>query len=123
MTHNFILIADKPSRWRKRLKEAISPVGELRTLTEKKARTLSQTSRNDVVIIDESRVKRAEELINAFSTQFNPPPIVVLCARPPDWEHALRLFKAGATDYVRRYIEKDKLAMFFKELLSGLGRT
>ena len=96
------------------LKETLSPLGELQTLSEKDARAHAHTTKRDVIIVDESGVKHAEELVARYSSQLDPPPVVVVFSTAkPQWKDALRLFKAGATDYIR----KDHLAIFFQQLL------
>jgi DNA-binding response OmpR family regulator len=112
-----MLVGNPKSLWRKRLQEAISPLGKLQSVREKDARAYS--AHYDVVIVDETEVKRVEEVVTRFSSQLNPPHIIVVyAAAKPRWQDTLKVFKAGATDYIEKYNQKDKLAMFFSELLA-----
>jgi len=120
VTYNFILIGNNKGDvdWRDRLRKAVAPLGKLQTLTEKEAQAREYSSDRHVIIMDESGVKRVEDLVSRFSNQLNPPYIVVVCAARPSWDDTLRMFKAGATDYIPKDSGKG-LAIFFKELLAG----
>lgn len=116
MTYRFMLIGDPQSKWRKRLQEAVLPLGKLESVSEKDARAYS--ARYDVVVVDETEVLRVDEIVTRFASQLNPPHIIVVyAAAKPRWQDTLKIFKAGATDYIEKFNQKDKLAMFFYELL------
>lgn len=116
MTYNFLLVGNPKGSWRRMLQEAVSPLGDLQALTEDEARTRGTTC--NVVIVDSTEVEQVEELVIQFSSQLNPPYIIVV-TEAPSWGDALKVFRAGATDCIRKYNEKDKLAMFFHDFLSN----
>jgi len=123
MTYTFLLIGKKTGSWKDRMKEAVSTLGELQSVSETEAMGHVYMSKPDVIVIDESAVKRVTELIARFSSQLDPPHVIVAFASPPRWQEALRLFKAGATDCMSKNSEKDDLAIFFKDLLADTTKA
>ena len=116
--YKFLLIGKNKGAWKNRMKEAVSTLGELHSVNEKEAMSPAYKSTHDVVVVDESAVKHLDELVARFSNQLNPPHVIVACSAPPRWQDALRLFKAGTTDWMSKNSETDDLAIFFKNLLS-----
>lgn len=116
--YTFLHIGKRTGTWKDRIKAAVATLGKLHSVSEKEALAQVYSTRHDVVVVDESEVKRLEELIARFSNQLNPPHVIVACAAPPRWQDALRLFKAGATDCMSKNSETGDLAIFFKDLLA-----
>jgi DNA-binding NarL/FixJ family response regulator len=119
MAYNFLLIGNPADAWRRRLQDAIAPLGDLHSFTEKEARVRRGGGTHyDVVVVDATEVERVEEAVTQFSSQLNPPYIIVM-ASDLSWQDAHRAFQAGASDYIRKYGEKDKLARFFTDFLTN----
>jgi DNA-binding NarL/FixJ family response regulator len=117
MGYKFLLVGDPKRLWREKLQEAVAPLGELRALTESEATAQVFDANYDVVIVDATAVEQLEEMVAQYSSQLNPPYIIVVTDDPtPDL--ALGVFRAGATDCILKPRKKDELETFFTELLA-----
>lgn len=118
MSADFLLIDGSPDDyWHKIIKEAFAPIAKVETVHEELAVNWSFATSYAVIIIDASVVKEVELLVARLHAQRPEIPIVVVTASPT-WQRARAAFLAGATDYVRKTLDKDELQTIFKDVLS-----
>lgn len=110
MTKYILIITNNPdSLWVTTVREALSPLGQVLVILE--TEVLDEiTARNyDLILIDASSIEtETAVLINPLhlSQPFVP---IVVNTTSPTWRRARDAFMAGAADYVRRTLDKDKI--------------
>jgi DNA-binding NtrC family response regulator len=106
---NFLLIISRHGLpWLQVFKEALSPFGTLQFGREENAVALVMQQSYDLIIMDVTAVKDAPLLISCMRTQ-RPDARVIVIAGSPTWKQAREVFHAGATDYIRKSLNKGEL--------------
>jgi DNA-binding NtrC family response regulator len=116
MTKLILLIGAPNHPWRKTLQLAVKPFGELDVYDEAQSYLKRYKKKYDLVIIDATEIKYAEEWVARLRGQL-PTTRVVVMADAPTWQQAREAFLAGAMDYAKKLGDKDKLSKFLSDLL------
>lgn len=112
----FLLIGgscDDP--WRKVIEGAVASLGTLQIAREVDALNLTRQQDYDVIVIDAAKVADVFLLVSCIRTQ-KPDARIVVATASPTWRRAREAFRAGASDYIRKSMNKE-------EVLSALGAT
>jgi DNA-binding NarL/FixJ family response regulator len=103
----FLLIADSPDDpWRQVIEEASASLGTLHIASELDALSLTWQEDYDVMIIDAAKVADLFLLVSCIRTQ-KPDARIVVATASPTWRRAREAFRAGATDYIRKSMNKE----------------
>jgi PAS domain S-box-containing protein len=115
---DFLLIGDSLDRhWRDILEEILSPLGHLEIVGEQMAvESLSERSRR-AVIIDAGAVDNFALLTSRLRTHYPDARIIVVTASP-SWKFAREAFRAGATDYLRKSVNRQELSLTLEQALA-----
>jgi len=116
----FLLInGTRDHRWRQVLEEALTPLGSLQTGDEREAIKLVLQQSYDFVIVDATAVKNVPLLVSRIRVQ-RPNARVIVATASPTWRRARQAFQAGATDYVRKSLDREEILF---TLQATLGKT
>jgi DNA-binding NarL/FixJ family response regulator len=118
MTNTFLLVATgHGSPWTETVREAVGPLGELRTATPAEAASLVARKDYSMVILDAGAADDPAPLVAALRRAAPLVPLVVVTASPT-WQSAKEVFMAGASDYVRKSHDADALAATLQDILA-----
>lgn len=103
----FLLIADSPDDpWRQVIEEASASLGTLHIASELDALSLTWQGDYDIIIIDAGKVADVFLLVSRIRAQ-KPGARIVVATASPTWMRAREAFRAGATDYIRKSMNKE----------------
>lgn len=115
---DFLLISDsKEQYWSGLLKEILTPLGRLEAVGEQAV--LKRMSEQDyrAVIIDAGVIDDFAPLTSRLRTHHHNARIIIVTPSA-EWEFAREAFRAGATDYLRRSVNKQELLLTLKQALA-----
>ena len=105
----FLLITGSPnSYWQSILSDALIPLGTLEATSEKDAVELVLRNTYDLIIVDATTVSGTPTLVTQMRSRRWDSRIVV-ATDLPTWTRAREAFQAGATDYIRKFLDKEEL--------------
>ena len=118
MTKQIIIISNqKDSAWVKAVTEALEPFGQVTVFLEKEAQAEIQKRSCDLILIDASTIETdAAILIQPLHKLHSNTPIVVNTLSPT-WRRAREAFMAGAVDYIRCSLDKEKIRLTYQSFL------
>lgn len=117
MAYTFLLVAaGEGSPWAETVREAVGPLGELKTAAADDALSLVAAGDYSVVILDAGAAVDPAALVAALRRAAPSVPLVVVTASPT-WQSAKEVFMAGANDYIRKSHDAPALAATLKEVL------
>lgn len=114
----FLLVSDSSEQyWSGILKETLTPLGGLEVVGDRAA--LKRMSEQDyrAVIIDAGVLDDFMPLTSRLRAQHHDARIIVVTPST-EWEAAREAFRAGATDYLRRSVDKQELLLMLKQALT-----
>jgi DNA-binding NarL/FixJ family response regulator len=107
--HTFLLIGEEAeTSWSSALRQALSPLGKLRIVSEETAVRAVIQSDYDVIIIDAGAVHDAALLTARLRAQRSEARVVIATASPT-WQRARQALQAGAADYIRKSLDTEEL--------------
>jgi len=107
--YTFLLVGKAPgARWPMVLEQALAPLGQLYIVPEEKAVCVISERAYDVVLIDAGAVRDVVQLVARLRAQ-QPRLRIVVVTASPTWQQSREVFRAGATDYLRKSLDKKKL--------------
>jgi DNA-binding response OmpR family regulator len=101
--------------WRQVIEGAVASLGTLQIAREVDALSLTRQQDYDLIVIDAATVADVFLLIPCIRAQ-KPDARIVVATASPTWMRARKAFRAGATDYIRKSLNKE-------EVLSALRAT
>jgi len=105
----FLLISRVQStHWHKTLESALIPLGSLDATEQDQALRMIGRDNYDLIFIDATAVAEAARMVEEIRQQNRALPIIVAAASP-DWEQAREIFRAGASDYIRKSHDEQEL--------------
>ena len=114
----FLLIAPSPDdTWVTILRNALNSLGQLESISESEIAFRILQEHYDLIIIDAVVLDDSEAIIASLHQKQPNTPIVVVTTSPT-WQRARRVFLAGATDYIRKSLDADKLLTSFQKILT-----
>lgn len=114
----FLLVGNREeSPWAQTLAEALAPLGELGIISEQEAFKEIEHKRYDVIIVDSTVVKEVAPLVARLRVQ-QPEAHVVVATVSPTWQRARDAMQAGASDYIRKSLNKQETLAAMKKILN-----
>ncbi|MGQ9598886.1 MAG: response regulator [Anaerolineae bacterium] len=105
----FLLVSEEEeSLWPSVLRRALAPLGELQVLSEEKALQAVSARPVPMVILDAAGVRDVASLTSRLKKQ-RPDLHVVVATASPTWRRARNALQAGASDYIGKSLEEEKL--------------
>lgn len=109
MKTSFLLIGTKSERpWATCLKSALADLGKLIVVPENKALQTVSKYYYSLIFIDSNEVGDVSKLVFSLHSKSPKARIIVFTASPV-WQRARAALKAGAAEYLRKKLDKDKL--------------
>ncbi|MCP4421573.1 MAG: hypothetical protein GY805_33595 [Chloroflexi bacterium] len=116
--YNLMVISDKPdSPWSTTVNEALMSLGKLYFFAERDALTQIGKQSYDLIIIASGDIDSDMGVLVKQLHASRPETPIVVTTNSPTWRRAREAFLAGATDYVRRTLDKEKILLFYKKIL------
>jgi DNA-binding response OmpR family regulator len=107
--HSFLLIGrNTETQWPLVLQQALSSLGKLYVVPEEEALQAVVQDHYDVIIIDAGTVRDAV-LLTSHVRVHRPEARVIIATASPTWQRARKALQAGATDYIRKSLDKKEL--------------
>jgi DNA-binding NarL/FixJ family response regulator len=103
--------------WITILRNALTPLGQLDSISKPEIPLHVQQKHYDLIIIDAATLNDVETLVTALHQQEPNIPIVVVTTSPT-WQRARRVLLAGAADYIRKSLDTDSLLTTFRAILT-----
>ena len=118
MAKNLLAISNHPdSTWLQIVNDALQPLGALQVVSEQEAPLEIETQDYDLMIIDATAIDGdVSTLVVQLHGQRPTVPIVV-ATTSPTWQRARQIFLAGASDYIRRSLDKEKILENCRDIL------
>ena len=118
---NIVVISNKPdSPWSNTLRGALSPLGESRFITEKEAPGHVDAQSYDLIIIASGDIEGDIGVLVTCLRAVNRETPIIITTNSPTWRRAREVFWAGATDYIRRTLDKDKILSYYQKVLQHI---
>jgi DNA-binding NarL/FixJ family response regulator len=118
MTAKFLLIShEKETTWPLVLRQTLASLGELELVTEEQAFERVSQSQCDLIIVDASAIADTLLLISRLRHQC-PQSRIVVATASPTWQQARDAFHSGATDYIRKTLNKEEILATVKDIMS-----
>ena len=110
---------EEDHHWCQLLQGALAPLGSLEIQCEEAAlRCLSQNC-YDLVIVDASTIRDVLQLVYRLRNH-QPGTRIVIVSASPTWLRAREAFRAGAMDYIRKSMNREKARAFFADILARI---
>ena len=123
MHHSFLIVGDASDpHGLQVLQDALSTLGNIVTAPEGELTNLLQGWSYDVAIVDAGAVTDAEDLVTKI-LKAQPSTRVVVITALPHWKIARAVFRAGATDYLRKSQNSQETRAVFAQLLGLSDRS
>ena len=118
--YRFLLVSNSPGDYGHRvLAEALSTLGSLQFAGEQKLVFLLREQAYDVVIVDAGAVTSAPDVVSQVRS-LNLNAKVVVVTSSPHWKIARAVFRAGATDYLLKSLDRAEILTDFQVVLDEL---
>jgi len=118
MPPRFLLISrGEGSTWSRTLAQAVTSLGGLELVTEKLPFERATQTPYDIIFVDASAVPDTVFLISRLRQQCPQARVVVVTASPT-WQQARDAFHSGATDYIRKTLNRKEILAVMKDILS-----
>lgn len=104
--------------WQQIIRDASNSLGVLHIEREVDAFRRIQQHDYDVILIDAPKVEDTSLLTSSIRMQ-KPDARIVVATTSPTWEQAREAFRAGATNYIRRSMNKEEMLC---ELRTTMGK-
>lgn len=123
MTRSFLLIGTaKESMWPLVLEQAIAPLGNLRLVSHSQVEQAANEHAYDAIIIDMGAVPNPIELITCLHVK-QPQARIIAATASPTWQRAREVLQAGATDYIRKSLDKARLQSKIQRILADAPQS
>jgi DNA-binding NtrC family response regulator len=117
---NFWVVSNKPeSPWAKTVQDALAPLGQAHFATEAEAVTQIGQYSCDLIIIASGDIEGEIGSLVQKIHEVKPDVPLVVTTNSPTWRRAREVFLAGATDYIRRTLDKEKILSFYQNVLQN----
>jgi len=105
----FLLISNSPDDpWIQILQEVVTSLGSLQIAGEPEAIKLASQRNYDLFVIDAAKVENIFCLVSSIKEK-KPSARILVVTTSPTWRRAREAFRAGATDYIRKSMNKAEL--------------
>ena len=101
--------------WQTYLREALAPLGKLRTMEVQEAMNLSGDHLQELMIIDATFTENVDMLVSRVRSA-QPDRRIVVVTASPTWKRARAAFEAGAIDYLPKSLTKADLLRTFSQI-------
>lgn len=112
-----LLINGTKPYWQKLLEEALAPLGTVQAASEEEGLELILCQSYELIIVDATTIKNVPVLVARIRAQ-QPNVRIVVASASPTWRRAREAFRAGATDYIPKSLNKQELLATFKNILA-----
>jgi GAF domain-containing protein/CheY-like chemotaxis protein len=117
-TDRFLLVGDSTdAHWRDVLEETLAPLGQLDSVGEQAAADLMAERKYRAVFVNASAVDNFALLTARLRTR-RPDTRIVVVTASPRWEFAREAFRSGATDYLRKTVDRKELSLSLTQALA-----
>jgi len=120
----FLIISNKSdSPWARTMKEALAPLGHSHFVSEAGALAQNGQPAYDLIIIASGDIDGEISNLVKKMHEDNPEIPIVVTTNSPTWRRAREVFLAGATDYIRLTLDKNRILSFYGGVLYNRPST
>ena len=107
--YHFLLVSNSPSDpWVRILQEVVTSLGSLQIASKQETIKLVSQRDYDLLVVDAAKVEDVFCLVSSIREQ-QPDARILVVTTSPTWRRAREAFRAGATDYIRKSMNKTEL--------------
>jgi DNA-binding NtrC family response regulator len=115
--HIIIITNQTDSAWVNAVKEALAPPGQVTVTLEKEAHEVVKRHSVDLILVDASSIGTDVAVLIKPLHSLRPSTPIVVNTLSPTWRRARDAFMAGAVDYVRCSLDKEKIRLSYQPFL------
>ncbi len=120
MARSILVVSNRPdSAWLQMVSDALQSLGKLQVASEQEASVRIKVQGYDLMIVDATAVSSDIATLVARLREDRPDVPIVVVTASPTWQRARRVFLAGATDYIRRSFDGERILASCQEILEG----
>jgi DNA-binding NtrC family response regulator len=118
MARNLLVISNDPdSVWLQIVGDALQSLGELQVVSEQEASMQIKVKDYDLMILDATAISGDIATLVARLHKERPNVSIVVATTSPTWQRARQVFRAGASDYIRKSLDKERILASLREVL------
>lgn len=118
MEKQIIIITNQvDSAWVNAVTEALAPSGKITVILEQDAQEIVQKQATDLILIDASSTETDAAILIRPLHHLRPTTPIVVNTHSPTWRRARDAFMAGAVDYIRCSLDKEKIKLSYQPFL------
>jgi len=118
MARNLLVISNDPdSAWLQAVGDALQSLGELQVVSEQEAPVQVKAKDCDLVVLDATPIGGGIAALVARLHEERPDVPIVVATTSPTWQRARQAFMAGASDYIRKSLDKERILASLREVL------
>jgi DNA-binding response OmpR family regulator len=118
-THFLLINGSSDHYWHEVLERTLTTLGTLQISSGEDTLRLEQLGHYDLIIVDATAVENAPLLVARIRSQWSRARIIVATASPT-WTRAREAFQSGATDYIRKSIDREELLAVIRMALDKI---
>jgi DNA-binding NtrC family response regulator len=120
MARNLLVISNDPaSAWLQSVSDALRSLGELHVASEQEAAAQIKVKGYDLMVLDATAIGGDIAAVVARLHQEGPDVPIVVATTSPTWQRAREVFRAGASDYIRKSLDGEKTLASLQKILEG----
>jgi DNA-binding NtrC family response regulator len=121
MDNKILLISHSPNHiWLNCLQRAVKSWGLIDTANP--GETLTQVLTKYALILVEATAREDVEIYISRIIAANPDAKIVVFSSAPNWEEAKKVFRAGASDYIKQSLDEKKLRRELEPILGNRSK-
>jgi DNA-binding NtrC family response regulator len=117
MARNLLVISNDPdSVWLEIVGDALQSLGELQVVSEQEASMQIKVKDYDLMILDATAISGDIATLVARLHKERPNVPIVVATTSPTWQRARQVFRAGASDYIRKSLDRERILASLREV-------
>ncbi len=118
MAKNLLVISNAPdSAWLQTVGDALQSLGKLQVASEQEAPVQIKVKDCDLMILDATAISGDIATLVARLHEKQPDMPIVVATTSPTWQRARQVFMAGASDYIRKSFDRERILTSVREVL------
>jgi DNA-binding NtrC family response regulator len=120
MARNLLVISNDPdSAWLQTVGDALRPLGKLQVASEQEVLVQIKVKDYDLIILDATAISGDIAALVARLHAERPDVPIVVATTSPTWQRARQVLMAGASDYIRKSLDRERTLASLREVLES----
>ncbi len=114
-----VISNDPASAWLRSVSDAFRSLGQLQVASEQEVAVHIKVKDYDLMVLDATAIGGDIAALVARLHEERPDVPIVVATTSPTWQRAREVFRAGASDYIRKSLDKGKTLASLQGILEG----